>query len=221
MKSRRFWGVLAAVILTLMMLFASASPVMAASAGPRNAGTAATVDHADNTDWTGSPTLIAAIAADDANFASVDLHNGSTSDYLEATNYGFTIPTGATINGIQVTIMRYSSSNSGGSSIDDAHVRIIKGGSITGNDKQQSGTTNWPTSEVLATYGNSSDLWGATPWTAADINATNFGVALAVTNENNGNHRIAYVDYIQVTVTYTIKTDTTTPVLTLPHMETR
>ncbi len=44
------------------------------------------------------------------------------------------------------------------------------------------------------------DLWGTT-WTPADINASNFGVALSVNSTNN---RIAYVDYMQISVTYTV-----------------
>ena len=39
------------------------------------------------------------------------------------------------------------------------------------------------------------------PWTAADINNNNFGVALAA---NSASARTAYVDYMQITVTYTV-----------------
>ena len=53
---------------------------------------------------------------------------------------------------------------------------------------------------VAAVYGSTSDLWGTT-WTAADINNSDFGVALAA---NSTNARIAYVDYMQITVTYTV-----------------
>ena len=44
------------------------------------------------------------------------------------------------------------------------------------------------------------DPWGTT-WTPADINASNFGVALSANSVNN---RTAYVDYMQISVTYTV-----------------
>ncbi|RII26153.1 MAG: hypothetical protein CXR31_10620 [Geobacter sp.] len=44
-------------------------------------------------------------------------------------------------------------------------------------------------------------MWGTT-WTPADINASNFGVALACVNQSTGATRTASVDYITVTVTY-------------------
>ena len=49
-----------------------------------------------------------------------------TSDYLRATNFGFSIPTGAIINGIEVQIMRQSSSNGGNNSINDVDLNLLK-----------------------------------------------------------------------------------------------
>ena len=61
---------------------------------------------------------------------------------------------------------------------------------------------------TAAGYGTTSDLWGTT-WTPADINASNFGVALSANSSGTGATRTASVDYIQITVTYTA--DTTAP----------
>ena len=58
----------------------------------------------------------------------------------------------------------------------DHRVRIIKGGAIGSTDKA-SGTA-WPGSLAYTTYGGASDLWGET-WTASDINASTFGVAIS------------------------------------------
>ena len=60
--------------------------------------------------------------------------------------------------------------------IYDHRVRIIKGGAVGSTDKA-SGTA-WPTSPAYTTYGGASDLWGET-WTAEDINASTFGVAIS------------------------------------------
>jgi hypothetical protein len=97
-----------------------------------------------------------------------------------------------------VTIGRFASSSS---SLQDRYVYLIKGG-VTGTTNRGATSTNWPTSEAAASYGSTSDLWG-TSWTPADINASNFGVALTVDN-NNSSTRTANVDYINVTVTYQV-----------------
>ncbi len=167
--------------------------------GPQNAGTGTNVNGPGSDAWSNT----SYITADDNNFATATVSNTNprTSDYLQATNFGFSIPTGATINGIQVQIMRMSSSNAGGNSLNDADLYLMKAGSITGSDKATG--TDWPTSMGSASYGSTSDLWGAS-WTAEDINNPNFGVSLSAFNQSTGDTRTASVDYIQITVTYTI-----------------
>jgi subtilisin-like proprotein convertase family protein len=162
-----------------------------ATAGPNFAGTGATSGGAGDS-WS-NPTRV--VANDNSHTTS---NIGNVSEALNSTNFGFAIPANAIINGIQVTIGRFASNSN---SLQDNSVRLIKAGAATGNNNGAT-NTNWPTSEAAANYGSTSDLWGTT-WTAAQINATNFGVALVVDNENN-NDRTASVDYVQVTVTYTI-----------------
>jgi hypothetical protein len=81
-------------------------------------------------------------------------------------------------------------------------VQLIKGGAISGNNKADTVTT-YGTSDATITYGGDGDLWGLS-LTAADVNASNFGVnfrcqhvALAVTKN-------AQVDQIRVQVFYTL-----------------
>ena len=147
------------------------------------------------------------IVVDDTSYATVTL-NSQTSNYLEGTNYGFAIPDNATISGIVVTIGRSGTTGSG-NDIRDVVVSLIKGGAIIGNNKAVTGT-DWPTSITAATYGATSDLWGVT-WTPAEINASDFGVALAV---NSANSKTASVDYMQIAVTYTLPTDPIAPTVT-------
>ncbi len=163
---------------------------LTATLGPNSPGTAA--DNGGGLDaWTNTGNILTS----DNTYAQVTVgFNGSWSDYLNATNFGFHVPAGATINGIKVEIER-SSANT----IQDHSVKIIKGGTITGTEKADTGT-NWPSSDAYATYGSASDLWGTT-WTVNDINASTFGVALQA--GELGGFNTAKVDHIRISVTYT------------------
>ena len=170
--------------------------------GPSMAGTGASVGGVGTVAWT-SP---GSITADDSSYATCALTSSAQSNYLSGTNFGFSIPAGSTINGIQVSIMRESSS-SNSPYVRDTVVSLIKGGTVTGANRAAT-STNWPNSMTAAGYGTTSDLWGTT-WTPADINASNFGVALSASSSGSGSTRTASVDYMQITVTYTA--DTTAP----------
>ena len=130
----------------------------------------------------------------------MNVNNGATTHYLKASNYGFNIPTGATINGITVVINK-SSNTSVNVCFRDNIVRLIKGGVIQTAVNRASGN-NWPTALGASNYGNATDLWGST-WTPADINDPNFGAVLSV-NNNSGATRTLTVDYVQINVSYTI-----------------
>ncbi len=162
------------------------------------AGAGTNVPVSGKADWA-NPTYI---TADDISYASATL-TGSilSSATLQGTNFGFAIPSNASINGIVVTIGRYESGQRDGYfDVRDSVVKLIKGGVISGNNKAAGGT-EWPIgSPVAAVYGSPADLWGLS-WTPEDINAGNFGVALSVLSDVN---RIAYVDYIKVAVTYSV-----------------
>lgn len=123
---------------------------------------------------------------------------GTTTEYLTATGFNFSIPSSATIDGIVVEFERFRSSG-GGTLVDNA-VRIIKGGFIGTVDKSSS--TAWTTNEAYYSYGGSSDLWGET-WAPSDINASNFGAALSVTCTSGCASRIVSVDHVRITVYYT------------------
>lgn len=144
-------------------------------------------------DWTS----VSNITADDGSVATTgaNLANLEVTKDLKATNYGFAIPTNATITGIEVIIDRRAT---GANDIEDASLRLIKGGTVQGNDKASG--TDWPTTMTNATYGSSSDLWGLT-LTPSDINANNFGVSLSA-KEIAGSPK-PEVDVIKIKVYYT------------------
>lgn len=105
---------------------------------------------------------------------------GLVSHYLKATNFGFAIPTGATINGIYVEVEKYSLNT-----VSDNTIKIVKANGTLGNTNKSTGAT-WPTpTEAYVGYGSSSDLWGET-WTYADINDADFGVAIVANITGSG-----------------------------------
>lgn len=162
----------------------------------------------DGTGWTGvvddpwtNPTN--AQGANDSTYASCLTGTGTgvgRTNYLKCTNYSFSIPAGATINGIQAKV---NAKVLLGSSLTDFKVFLIKGGS-----PQEAGTNQAP-GQVISTastdyvYGATNDLWGAT-LTSTDVNASNFGVA--VSYQEGSIMRTVDVDSVQIAVTYTAAT---------------
>ncbi len=134
-------------------------------------------------------------------YTTANLNTTSTTENLQGTNYGFSIPADAIISGITVSINRLSSLNILGVSIYDVDLKLLKNGTIAGNSKASS--MGWPMIMDLAAYGGTSDLWGTT-WTASEINNANFGVSLSAGNPSFFIPRVATVDYIQISVTYTV-----------------
>jgi hypothetical protein len=133
-------------------------------------------------------------------YATVSV-DGQTSNWLRCLNYGFTIPAGATIVGIELRVERRSSSTGNGGS-DDAGVRLVKGGAVQPTDYQTN--TDYTTTDAVATYGSPSDLWGNT-WTPAEINAANFGAVFAATKPSGaGAAHTVSVDHMEISVYYTM-----------------
>lgn len=133
--------------------------------------------------------------------ATLTLLNPSKySAYMTLTNFSMSIPAAVTICGIVVQIDRKASGLSLGAVVKDYQVRLVKGGSITGNNNASG--SGWTGSETTATYGSSSDLWGST-WTPADINSGNFGIAFSAEISGLlGVFLSADIDNVRITVYY-------------------
>lgn len=119
------------------------------------------------------------------------------SNYLKVTGFGFSIPSGATIDGIVVGIER---KRSGYCSANDNTVKIVKGGTIDGTNKATA--TAYTTTDTYEDHGSSSDLWGLT-WTDSDINSSTFGVAISCTLSPFKSGQYARIDHVRITVYYT------------------
>lgn len=141
---------------------------------------------------------------DDGTESSVALSAGNQSHYLLATACGFAIPSGATIDGMLVSILRRVSNAAGGMypSIRDAALYITLGGGNWSANLADTGT-DWPASELAADYGGPSTNL-APALSADDINDTSFGVRLSLDATGGALPATAYVDRITIQITYTV-----------------
>jgi hypothetical protein len=152
------------------------------------------------TAWT-NPT--GGITSGDSSFAEIvspDVAGSTNSQYLKLSNFGFTIPAGATITGVKATFTIQTNSIAG--TAGRSSVQIVKGGIATGTAK---GNAGWYSSDTTDTTGNSSDLWGTT-LTPADVNASDFGVAIAANaqyDDFGGFATYADIDGVTLDVYYT------------------
>lgn len=161
------------------------------SAGP-NSGSTFTSDSSNggSVAWT-NPGNAAALDSSDT---KAEYHAAAfLSHYLWATGFGFSIPGGNTIDGV---VAEWARRISYGSIADDA-VYLIKGGAVAGTN--QSAGAAWTSGAYpYASFGGASSLWGTT-LSVSDVNASNFGVAIAARGTTGGDPR---VDHVRVTVYY-------------------
>lgn len=160
-----------------------------ASQGPNSPGSVSNVAFTGIA-WTNPSNVV----SNNTTYSTVALSNGQQADYLSATNYGFSIPSDATITGVQVDIKCLVPSVMGGV---NSNTKLLKAGSPVGNNLQIIPTT---TDQYLS-MGDSSNMWG-TSLTPAEANASNFGVQTSFYNADPATRGI-YVDHIQMTIFYT------------------
>ena len=141
------------------------------------------------------------VAASDNSRAVADLNDWEESNYLKCTNYGFTIPSDAIINGIEVNIEHQRE----GRSIRDTEVKLVKAGVVQNVEDKAITGTNWSRNmDEIITYGGATALWSNT-WAPAHVNAPDFGVVLAaIKAQTAGGHNEARVDHIQITIHYVV-----------------
>lgn len=139
------------------------------------------------------------VGADDSDTASITDKNFDTPDisYLaKAQGLGLSIPSGATITGLEVKIERWCGA---GGAVDACVQLLDANGDLQGDNKADT-VTAWPGTESVATYGGTGDTWGVS-LTPAMVNDPDFGVGLAV--QAASPNADIFVDYIQVKIWYT------------------
>ena len=183
------------IAITILFVFLS-SFLKAQSQGPLSPATSGTNNSIGTIDWSNTSNVF---VSDGNRALSNNLTSGDVSYYLTATNFSFSIPAGASIDGIIVEIQRSDASGSG--NIKDNIVKLIKGGAIVGVDKSSGG--NWPSSDSYTSYGSSTNTWGSI-FTSADINANDFGVAISINKIGAPGINDGRINHIRITVYYTI-----------------
>lgn len=81
----------------------------------------------------------------------------------------------------------------------DTVVRLVKAGAVVGSNLADTSTL-WPGVDAYVTYGGTANLWGTT-WTAAEVNAADFGVVVSATVVGG----VASVGHVRITVAYTVQ----------------
>jgi Secretion system C-terminal sorting domain len=173
------------------------------ASGQSETNTAGTVSQSgSDISWTNMSVAELALS-NDTSGADIVLEEDDESNYLELTNFGFTIPSGATILGIEVT-MRAKSEDSSEAESSSRELYLLKNGSRVGQNKNGS----WPSDWTTNVYGGSTDLWSVT-WTPADINNSNFGISFHVEGEDDAEggpeddeESSYFLDFVQIKVYY-------------------
>lgn len=179
----------------LLAFFAWVPGARADTCGPRTAGTvstsSATAPWVDE-NWV-AVDFVSEIATSDNDYVEITagtFDTGTFSFRLLLSNWGCSIPTDATINGVELVIERSGTSGD----VEDDLIRWT-----TGDNKAAVGA--WPVTDTDATYGGPGDGWGAS-FTPGDFN-DNPGRTLEFAVEAIGNNADAFVDFLRITVTYT------------------
>jgi hypothetical protein len=180
----------------------SAQYCTASSTGYKSAASQAAVTSSSG-DNNGFQTSAANMLVDDGLFA-VDTNSGtSTSTSCAATqkdrhvlsNFGFSIPAGSTIQGIEVKLNSKVDSTSGSPRFC---VELSWNGGASWTTAITSGTLS--TAETMYIVGGVSNTWGRT-WTNTDFDNANFRVRLVMVASNTS--RDFSLDWVGVQVRYT------------------
>lgn len=175
------------VILTLTGDTFVPNPTSPVDTGDVIAGTGATVDRAGATAWT-SP---GNITADDTSYATAVV----PTDYLLASNFGFAIPSNATILGVTVKV-NASESGTGSSNYVP---QLMSNTTPTLIGLAKSAVSVNGTTKVTSTNGGTGDLWSAT-LTPAIVNNSGFGVAIWSTDTVN----TLSIDWVSISIRYSL-----------------
>lgn len=159
------------------------------TAGPRACGTG-TDGGLPGAAWTNPGN----ITADDANYATSSSAPGTNTRNLKATNFGFSIPAGSTINGIQFAFKWKKTAGTPQLIL----CQTINASGVIGGTNLADGYSV-PATEESKTYGATNQLWGRT-WLASDINDVDFGVAFSFASGDSG---AISINYVTATIAYT------------------
>ena len=161
----------------------------------KSPGTATNIDRDGGAEWADPNNA----RLDDSSWSRCDPKN-DYGDWLRLTSYGFTsddIPLGATIDGIEIKVIRKSESSA---TVSDSAIYLRKTAGQVGDNKASE--TGWSMSEQTVYYGGAADTWNA-GLVQGDIVSADFGIDLSMLNDYGGGARWGDIDVIEIRVTYT------------------
>jgi len=121
----------------------------------------------------------------------------SPTERLKATNFGFTIPTTATIIGIIAEIKVRTDNNNA----TQTNVVELYKNNILSSNLNPAGVVI-PTVAAYLSFGSSTNLWGI-GWTPENINNNGFGLAFSIGKTVSQDSNVS-IDHIRITVYYKI-----------------
>jgi hypothetical protein len=126
--------------------------------------------------------------------------SGTTSEWF-CSNFGFSIPSGSIIKGIQCDLQEKLTNDTANSTATN-HIALTKTAGVdTGTSKFPTGTTySGSFIDNDGVQGSSSDLWGTT-WSVSDINATGFGFGIDANYDTIGNSANSILTFAFKTIT--------------------
>jgi hypothetical protein len=177
----------------------------------RNPGTCVNATGVGALAWTPSPTT--QVNTSDNLYATATATSAISTqltNYLKCTGYGFSIPAGATINGIKLDTERKISNVTSANGKDNDVKLLNAAGAIVGVNHAT--ITAYTTTDTAEAHGTAADVWGA-GLTVTDINSPNFGAVYSgsITKTSTSTTRRITVDWMPITITYTPAAVVTVP----------
>ena len=170
--------------------YASATSGTSEVAGPTAPSTV--TQSGEGSTWSNPSNLVAT----GASFASVSVHASTLSSNLLGSGTSFSLPAGATVTGIVVSINTEWSGSAAGAV---ASIQLATNGFAVGTP------INFAIANTLTTYtkGSSSYTWGTT-FTPTTVNGTELGVIVNVGSTGSSGTNTISVNGLKVTVYYTL-----------------
>lgn len=110
------------------------------------------------------------------------------SAYYYCDNLGLSVPSGATIDGIEVRINHYSE-DSATDNLEFIRVSLVDDtATYRTTNKVSGGGGEWPTTDTSTTWGGATDTWGESAgfWTATKVNNAAFGAVIQIRTVGGG-----------------------------------
>lgn len=132
------------------------------------------------------------------NFAAFD-----EAQWLVATNFGASVPSGATIDGIEIQVDARQRSNVSNQGPTQVYTQLWNAGAAIGSDQGATESGSWVyNTSAFKTYGGSANVWGAS-LTDTIVNGSGFGVAWRYRRTSAESSYNVSVDVIQIKIYYT------------------